>query len=229
MNSTQSRVLRVVGVTGLVVGPLTLIVATVLQLVLQAAEPSATMFETVAHHQSLWLFMGAVGVLGLLVWLAGIPAAIGLARDRGWILTSIGGVVTAIGLASGVGHLSVYYSTFSVLAADGVSAHSRTVLERAAESEPLANALLLIFLVGFSLGPILMTIGLRRARIVAVWVPVAAIVATVADFVGGPVAGAIQLAALVLTFAPIVIAVLRQRSQAPAVSSGRSAARASVS
>jgi hypothetical protein len=94
-----------------------------------------------------------------------------------------------------------------------VSDHIRTVLGQAADAEPLANALLLVFLIAFSLGPILLTVGLRRAKAVAVWVPVAAIVMTVANFVGGPVAGIVQLCALALTFVPIIVAVLRQATR----------------
>jgi hypothetical protein len=226
MNTTQSRVFRTIGVTGLLAGPLSLIVATVLQWMLQSgmvqsAAHQATVFEVIAQNQALWLLVGVVSVFGPLVWLAGIPAAIGLARERGWVLTSIGGGITALGLVAGVGHLALYFGTYAVLATDGVSNHVQSVLGRAADAEPLANALLVVFLIAFSLGPILLTIGLRRAKAIAVWVPVAAIVMTVANFVGGPVAGIVQLCALVIVFAPIVVAVLRsparpQPAQAPA-------------
>lgn len=208
MNSTQSRVFRTVGAIGLIVGPLSLIVATALQWMLQAADPSATVFDVVTHHHVLWLCVGLVSVFGPLVWLAGIPAVIGLAHERGWVLTTVGGCITATGLAAGIGHLSVYFGTYGVLAADSVSAHGRTALVRSADAEPLSGVLLVVFLIGFSLGPIILTIGLRRAKVVAVWVPVAAIVMTVANFVGGPVAGIVQLCALVVVFVPIIVAVL---------------------
>jgi hypothetical protein len=69
----------------------------------------------------------------------------------------------------------------------------------------------MLFLIAFGLGPILLTVGLRRGGLVAVWVPVAAIVATVANFVGGMVAGGVQLAALALTFVPLIVILARPR------------------
>jgi hypothetical protein len=64
-----------------------------------------------------------------------------------------------------------------------------------------------VFLIGFAVGPVLLTIGLRIARVVGVWVPLAAIVTAAAGFFGGTIAGVVQLITLVLLWAPIALAV----------------------
>jgi hypothetical protein len=183
----RARTLSTVGVICLVIGPLSLIAATMLQWTPQP-DPSSGLFALVA----------VISVFGPLIWLFGIPAVVHLARAHGWVLTFSGGLVTAIGLAAGVGHLALFFG----------APH--------AHDSAIGNVLLLVFLVAFAVGPIVLTIGLRRAKIVAVWVPVAAIVMAVANFVGGVPAGIVQLIALIATFAPIIVAVARPaRSAVP--------------
>lgn len=187
MNLIQQRVHRSVTVAALIVGPLSLIVATVLQWLVSPAG-------------MMWSVVGLISVFGPLCWLAGIPAVIDLVHGRGWALTTIGGYVTAVGLAAAVGHLAIFFA----LDGPGEARPGESSSDGA-----LSTALLLLFLVCFCLGPILLSVGLRRAKRVAVWVPVAAIVMAVASFVGGVPAGIVQLCALVLTFAPMIGAVVR--------------------
>jgi hypothetical protein len=189
-SAVRERTLSTVGVICLVIGPLSLIAATMLQWTPQP-DPSSALFSVVAF----------ISVFGPLIWLFGMPAAVNLAHDRGWGLTFTGGLLTAIGLAAGVGHLALFFGA--------PGAH---------EDNADGTALLVIFLVGFAAGPIVLTIGLRRAKTVAVWVPVAAVVMAVANFVGGVPAGIVELIALVATFAPIIVAALRPaRSAVPAL------------
>jgi len=187
-SAVRERTLSAVGVSCLVIGPLSLIAATMLQWTPQP-DPSSALFAVVA----------VISVFGPLVWLFGIPAVVKLAKARGWVLTFTGGLLTAIGLAAGVGHLALFFG--APLAHDSA----------------IGNALLMVFLVAFATGPIVLTIGLRRAKIVAVWVPVAAIIMAVANFVGGVPAGIVQLIALVATFAPIIVAVARPARSAALV------------
>lgn len=180
-SAVRDRALRAVGVTCLVIGPLSLIAATMLQWTPQP-EPSSALFGVVA----------VISVFGPLIWLFGMPAVVRLAPARGWVLTFTGGLLTAIGLAAAVGHLALFFGA--------PQAHDDNVI---------GSALLMVFLVAFAIGPIVLTIGLRRAKIVAVWVPVAAIIMAVANFVGGVPAGIVELIALVATFGPIIAAALR--------------------
>lgn len=219
MNNTQERLHRVITVAALTVGPLSLVVATVIQWLIHPATPSSTIFDMIAENRTIWTIVGLISVLGPLCWLAGLPAIIASVRGRGWTLTTVGGYLTAVGLAAAIGHLASYFAVYGVGASSGLDGDGLQALERAISQDVLSNLLLVLFLAFFSVGPILMTVGLRRAKLVAVWVPVAAIVMTVANFAGGVPAGIVQLCALVLTFAPIIVAVLR--APAPIRGTGR--------
>lgn len=209
--SSAERSWRLLGAIGMIVGMLSLIVTTIVQWTLQPTSASDTVIDIVNAHAGLWAVTSVLSVLGPLLWVAGIGAITSVVRDRGWVLTTVGGSITALGLIAGVGHLALFFGLSSDLAASGVSTKAAQAVQGADDGGLLGTLLLILFLVGFSLGPILLTVGLRRARLVAVWVPVAAIVMVVANFVGGIPAGAVQLVAMLLAFAPLTLVLLRRR------------------
>ncbi len=209
--SKTERSWRLIGALGMILGIASFIVTTIVQWMLQPSSPSATVVDVVNQHPGSWLLVSVLAVLGPLVWVAGIGAVTSLVRGRGWVLTTAGGTVTALGLIAGVGHLALFFGVSGDLAASGLDSKSVEALQRADDSSAIGTLLLLLFLAGFSLGPILLTIGLRRAKLVAVWVPVAAIVMVVANFVGGIPAGAVQLVAMLLAFGPLVFVLLRRK------------------
>lgn len=211
VESKAERSWRLIGAVGMILGVVSFIVTTIVQWMLQPSSPSSTVIDVVNQYPGAWLLVSVLAVLGPLVWVAGIGAITSLVRDRGWVLTTIGGTVTALGLIAGVGHLALFFGVSGDLAASSIGSKSVEALQRADDSSVIGTLLLLLFLVGFSLGPILLTIGLRRAKLVAVWVPVAAIVMVVANFVGGIPAGAVQLVAMLLAFGPLVFVLLRRK------------------
>jgi len=213
--SKAERSWRLIGALGMILGVASFIVTTIVQWMLQPPRPSATVVDVVNQHPAAWLLVSVLAVLGPLVWVAGIGAITSLVRERGWVLTTLGGTVTALGLIAGVGHLALFFGVAGDLAASGLGSKSIGAVQRADDSGAMGTLLLLLFLVGFSLGPILLTIGLRRAKLVAVWVPVAAIVMVVANFVGGIPAGAVQLVAMLLAFGPPTFLLLRRRAERP--------------
>ena len=75
-----------------------------------------------------------------------------------------------------------------------------TAMEDASNSYPLFVLVIIAFIAGMTLGPILLTWGLRRARLLPIWVPVAAVVFAVTGTVGGLPAGIVGLASAVVTF-----------------------------
>lgn len=131
-----------------------------------------------------------------------IVAVTALARQRGWVLTTVGGVASILALTCGVGHLALAFGLPADAAAAASSEREVTALLSADSANPLSTSLLLVFLVGFTIGPILLTIGLRRAGLVPVWLPVAAVIAGIANFAPGVFAGAVQLTALTATYLP---------------------------
>jgi hypothetical protein len=205
---TATKAWRWIGATGIALGLASFVATTILQWVLQADSP--TPGDAVASHPVVWTAASLLAVLGPLVWSAGVAAVTLQVRERGWVLTTIGGILTGLGLVAGVGHLALYFGLFSDLAAGGADSATVRAVSAADDSSAVSTVLLVLFLVGFSLGPIVQTAGLRRARLLPVWVPVAALVAAVANFVGGPVAGIVQLIALLATFVPMTVLLLRR-------------------
>lgn len=82
-------------------------------------------------------------------------------------------------------------------------------MENASNTYPLFVLVIIGFIVGMTLGPIVLTWGLRRAGAVPIWVPVAALVFAVTGTVGGAVAGVVGLVAAVATFGMIGRALTR--------------------
>lgn len=208
---TAERTWRLVGAIGMTLGVLSLVVSTILQWVVQPSDPAGTPIDLASESPGFWLFVSLLGVLGPLVWIAGIVAVTMIHRSKWWQITSIGGYLTGAGLVAGVGHLAVFFGVISDAAASGIGADAGLGLLQADGASTLSNVLLYSFLVGFSLGPILLTIGLRLVKLVPVWVPVAAIVMVAANFIGGIPAGAVQLLAAIATFGPMVVLLLRKK------------------
>jgi hypothetical protein len=212
---TSQLTWRRLAAVGILLGLASLVVTTLLQWMLQADAASPT---AAAHdHPGLWLLCGLLAVLGPLVWAAGVAVLTMQVRERGWVLTTIGGASTALAFGIGAAHLSLFFGLFADLSGAGVGDDVAEAVLRADDGSLLTTILLWAFLVGFSLGPIVLMIGLRRAQRVPIWAPVTALIAAVANFVGGPIAGAVQLAALLATFLPAVVLLLRREERtAPA-------------
>ncbi|QAY58645.1 hypothetical protein ET475_00575 [Microbacterium protaetiae] len=202
---------KVVAVTALVVGPLSLIVTTVWQWMLQPSGVHPTAADVAAQFPAAWLTIGLLAVCGPLVWLMGLPAT-ATPTGRGSLTTRIGALVTGIGLAAGIGHLAAFFAQYGAIVAAHLGDDATAAMNAAAEAEPIGNILLLVFLIGYSLGPIILTVGLRMARTVGVWVPLAAVITAGANLFGGPIAGVVQLVALIAVWGSLVIVVLREHT-----------------
>ncbi|MEQ6897439.1 hypothetical protein [Microbacterium sp. KR10-403] len=200
---------RAVAATALVAGPLSLVVTTVWQWMLQPTGTQPTAVDAAEQFPTAWLAIGLLAVFGPLVWIAGLPALGASGGSRGRLVTRIGALVTGLGLAAGIGHLAAFFSLYGAVAAAGLPDDGVTAMLRAGEAEPVGNVLLLVFLVGYSLGPIILTVGLRIGRAVPVWVPLAAVVTAGANLFGGPIAGIVQLLSLVALWVPLVVLVAR--------------------
>lgn len=198
---------RIIGAIALVFGLASLIITTALQWALAAGAGDPASIATA--HPSAWMAIGLLAVFGPGVWIIGILAVTTSTRGRGWIFSTIGGSVTAVALAAGVGHLAVYFALAGDLAGANVADAAVRAVTAADNADPMSTTLLLVFLAGFTIGPVLLCIGLRRAALVPVWLPVAAVIAGVANFAGGPIAGSVQLVMLAATYLPMARLLLR--------------------
>ncbi|MBS1699300.1 MAG: hypothetical protein JST25_12965 [Actinobacteria bacterium] len=205
----STRLGRTVAVIALCVGPLNLIVTNIAQWMLQPHGADPTPVDVAAQFPTAWLIIGILAVLGPLVWLAGLPAVSALAPDRGALLTGIGALVTGAGLAAGIGHLAAFFGGYGAIAMAALPGDARAAMVSATDAEPLGGILLIVFLICYSIGPVVLAVGLRVAHRVAVWVPIAAIITAGANLFGGPIAGIVQLVALAATWGAIIAAVAR--------------------
>jgi hypothetical protein len=202
------RLGKTVAIISLVVGPLTLIVADVMQWTLQPGGADPTAVDVAAQFPAAWLIVALLSVFGPVIWLMGLPAASALPGGRGRLTTRIGVLGTALGLAAGVGHLAAFFSLYGSLASADLDAVASDRMMAAGDADAVGSVLLIVFLVCYSLGPIIMTVGLRIARRVAVWVPIAAVLTASANLFGGPIAGIVQLVTLAGVWGAVVVAIL---------------------
>jgi hypothetical protein len=200
---------RVISAAALIAGPLSLIVVTLVQWMLQPAGAHPTGADVAAQFPAAWSVVALLSVFGSLVWIGGLPAVTTLVKGRAGIVTLAGALITGLGLGAGVGHLALYFGLYGALGSSGIGQTAADRVDAASTSDPLAQTLLIVFLAAFAAGPIVLTVGLRVARAVGVWVPIAAVITAGAGFFGGPVAGIVQLVTLVLVWAPVIVLIVR--------------------
>jgi hypothetical protein len=215
MSNTRNH--RIAATAALSIGVLSLVVTTILQWTVQPAGDSTTPADVAEQFPTVWTITALLAVFGPAIWVGAMPAVGAMGRGRGSVPVTIGAAVTGLGLVIGVGHLALFFGLFGTVAAAGVDNTDVTRLAAGSDADPLTAVLLFVFLVAFSVGPILLTVGLRISRVVPVWVPVAALVTSVASMFGGSVAGIVQLIALLLTWAPVAVGIVRGGPERPAV------------
>ncbi|PRZ40760.1 hypothetical protein CLV47_11457 [Antricoccus suffuscus] len=201
---------RNIAAGSMLTGAVALAVGNILPLVNHPADDSfAAMLAMVSSSPSLWLFAAILAIAGPILWLPGILATAQSAQDRGRRLTSIGSILMAVGLVIGVGHFALYFGVLGSAVSGGLPLDAAQKMTTAEDSYIVGSVLLWAFLVGLTVGVLLLTLGMRMSQSVPIWVPVAALVFVLSTFLGGPVATLVGVAALLLTFGSIAIALLR--------------------
>ncbi len=201
---------RNVAAGSMLTGAVTLAVGNILPLIMHPADDSfAAMLAMVSDSPAMWLFAAAMAIAGPILWLPGILATAHSAPPRGRRLTSVGSVIMAVGLATGVGHFALYFGVLGSVASSGLPVDTAQKLVASEDNYTLGTILLWVFLVGLTVGILLLAVGMRMAHAVPVWVPVAALVFTFSTFLGGPMAALVGIAALLMTFVPMTLALFR--------------------
>ena len=179
------------------------------------------MVARVEAHSGLWLALGLAVVLGSLAMMPGILAVLRRAdppteedsastrAGRARATIRAGGCLVLVGLVASVAHALAFYGMAAIDGTSGAPLGAVEAMENASNTYPLFVLVIIGFIVGMTLGPIVLTWGLRRAGAVPIWVPVAALVFAVTGTVGGAVAGVVGLVAAVATFGMIGRALTR--------------------
>lgn len=207
----------------LLLGAASLMAGNLLMLANQPADGTfAATFDVVAGHPGMWLLASILAIAGPILWLPGVLASPAAAPGRGRSLTIAGSLLLALGLAVGVGHFALFFGVLGAAADGGLSADSTQALVMAEDGYILGTVLLVVFLSGLVLGTLLLAFGLRMARAVPVWVPVAAVVFAVTNFLGGTAATLVGAAAIAAVFVPAALALMApERSVSRAVDAVR--------
>ncbi|MGN6301916.1 MAG: hypothetical protein ACTHN8_12595 [Angustibacter sp.] len=179
----------------LVAGVLAFSVGDLLRRVVEPSDASsaASITSAVEPHTGPWLAAGLLALVSAALLLVGALSVARLAPARGRRLTAVGSGLLAAGAVASVGHTVGYFGTYAQYADSGLDASTLNALSQA--NDVLGGVTIAVFMLGLLLGPVLLTIGLRRAAAVPIWVPVAAVVFVVAGAVGGVAAGVVGLVA----------------------------------
>jgi hypothetical protein len=124
--------------------------------------------DAVTAHIGLWHLAAWLDLAFILTWTGALVAAVVVIhRTRPWIAT-LTGVTAALSIVGLSMHHAFYYQALADLA--GIPDHVSTArLLAQAGSDPLSVAALLMFLLGALLTPVILGIGMWRARSLPWW------------------------------------------------------------
>ncbi|MEV0156804.1 hypothetical protein AB0H57_24170 [Micromonospora sp. NPDC050686] len=115
-----------------------------------------------------------------------LPATLGLAVVLGQlrpVVATVGGAAAVLGLYFSTVHLWQYNAFFGALAGAGVDADTARPVVTALEADPFVMSSFAVWLLGWTIGLLVLAFGAWRARVVALWVPLVLTAGLVLDIV----------------------------------------------
>ena len=212
--STRTRI----AAASLVLGPLLFTVGDVLR---RLVEPSGSnlsgtdIVTAIGQHGPTWLAAGLLALAAAFFFVVGVTGLIATASGRGARLTTVGAVMVGVGAIASVGHAMGYYFFYAALSTAHTPGPEIDALDGAV-SYPMIVVVILLFIVGLVLGPIVLFLGLRRARRVPIWAVVAAVAFAILGNTSGVGAGILGIVAAMAAFVPAARSLTRAPTEAPA-------------
>lgn len=204
-----TRSTRTLAAVGLLAGALSFTAADLVRRLVEPADPTAvTLVEAAGQHTGAWVAAGLLSALTPFLLLPGLGVLAATVAGRGARVVRIGAVLIGIGSIAASVHAAGYFGTYDVLARSSVDDSAVRAVNSASEVSPFFVPFIVLFMLGMLLGPIVLGVGMRRARLVPVWAPIAAVVSAVAGGTGGVPAGVVGLVAFV-ALAVVVAGVVR--------------------
>ncbi len=201
---TLSRSPRTFAAAGLVAGALGFTVADLVRRLVEPAHPtSVTLADAAGRHPGAWLAAGLLSALIPFLVLPGLSVLAATVRGRGARVVRVGAGLLGVGSIAACVHAAGYFGMYDVLARSGVDPSAVRAVDSASEASPFFVPFIVLFMAGMLLGPVVLAAGLRRARLVPVWAPLAAVVFAVAGGSGGVPAGVVGLVAFVALSASV--------------------------
>jgi hypothetical protein len=213
---TNSTPLRFSAV-GLLVGALSFSLGDVLRRTVDSATGSSptAIAASVQDHPGVWLVAGILSALAPVFLIPGVCALVATTRGRGSRVVGVGGALVVLGLVASAGHAVAYYAPFALYGRAHLDAATIKALDDASESYPMLVAVIIAFAAGITIGTITLLVGLRRARRVPVWAPIAAVVFALAGSSGGVPMGVLGAVAALATFLPAARSLVATTDGAP--------------
>lgn len=201
----------------LVLGPLLFTLGDLLRrLVEPSGAPSATAItDAVGRHGGAWLTAGLFSVAAALCLVPAMAITIAEVRGRGSRTTTVGALLVGTGAMASVGHAVAFYSPYALFGKADTDGSAVRALDQASESYPLLIVLIVLFIIGMMLGPLVLLVGLRRARRVPIWSVAAGVVFVACGSTTGVGAGLLGVAAAVVAFVPAARSLTARASGAP--------------
>jgi len=187
----------------LVIGPLLFTVGDLLRRLVEpsGAPSAASITEAVGQHRPAWFAAAALSVAAAFCFVPAMAGVLDAVRGRSRVAT-VGALLVGVGAMASVGHAVAFYSPYALFAEAHTPAGQIAAIDNASESSPLLLILIGLFMVGMIVGPVVLLVGLRRARLVPLWSVVAAIVFVVCGGTGGILAGLVGVVAALAAFGP---------------------------
>jgi hypothetical protein len=219
--STHARV----AAAGLVLGPLLFTVADLLRRFVEPSGPASATAVTAAvgRHGGAWLVAGLLSISAAFCFVIGMVGLVATASGRGARITTVGAVLVGVGAMASVGHAVAYYAPYALYAKAHTAAPTLEALDRVSETYPLLLTLIALFMVGMTLGPIVLFVGLRRAHRVPLWSVVAVVVFIASGSAAGVGAGVVGIVAAMGAFIAAARSLAPEKSRAHRISSPISA------
>lgn len=199
-NSLQLRI----AAAGLVVGALCFTLGDTLRRVVDSSSDSSAVDLAAAVHDrpGVWLAAALLSALAPLFFMPGVLALLATTHGRGSRVVAVGAGLVSLGLVASVGHAVAFYAPPALYDDAGTGASAVKALDKSSEGYPLLVALIVAFIVGMTIGVLVLLVGLRRAGRIPVWSVVAGLVFAVAGSSGGVLLGLVGLLAALAAFVP---------------------------
>lgn len=124
----------------------------------------------IATNSGLWDVVTVLNMVGLILFVPAILGLMHLLRERSTVLSHVGGGLALVGVLGFVAHNAGYFGLMEGLATSEMSQEQMLRFIGHMETSVSVIMYVLMFLLGFQFGPLLLGIGLYRARAVPRWV-----------------------------------------------------------
>lgn len=155
---------------GMILAPITLGASDLIRLSVEVGDPGVReQLDLIAASPGAWQVASIANMVGTILIVPAVLGLLHLLRDRGVVLGHVGGGLYLIGLLGFAAHNAGYYGTLGVASTPSMNQDQMVRFIHAGETIPANTFWLAIMIVGLLAGPLLLNLGLLRARVVPRW------------------------------------------------------------